>query len=374
VTRSSSILCAALALAAVLLGPRATREMPDLEVYWRAAGRAAATEPLYRADDGHYQFKYLPAFAILARPLAALSLENAKRAWLWISAAALAVFLTLSVALPAEARKPRWLLLLVTAIVMAKFYAHEMVLGQVNILLGAAVVGAATLMRAGREAPAGALIAFAFVVKPYAAIFLPWLAARRQIVSIATAALGVLLILLLPIPSYGWDGTLGLYRDWWRTVSESTAPNLLNPDNVSVAAMWAKWLGIGRPAELLAIATSLVLLAMAAIVIGRRSGVAFPEALEAGLLLTLLPLLSPQGWDYVFLLSTPAVVLLVNYEGAVPRTWRIATLAALATIAFSLYDVMGRRAYARFMAVAAISVCYLVAAAALYALRLRRVA
>jgi hypothetical protein len=188
------------------------------------------------------------------------------------------------------------------------------------------------------------------------------------------ATLGILVVLLLPIPSYGWAGTVALYLDWWRTVATSTAPNLLNRDNVSMASIWAKWIGVGRPAELLAIATSLALVAMAAIVVSRRARVVFPEALEAGLLLTLIPLLSPQGWDYVFLLSTPAVVLLVNYEGTLPRPWRIGAIAALATIAFSLYDVMGRRAYARFMAVAAISVCYLVVSTALCALRLRRVA
>src|SRR4026209_2686585 len=38
VTKIAAILCAALALGAVFLGPRATREMPDLEVYWSAAG------------------------------------------------------------------------------------------------------------------------------------------------------------------------------------------------------------------------------------------------------------------------------------------------------------------------------------------------
>jgi len=178
----------------------------------------------------------------------------------------------------------------------------------------------------------------------------------------------------LPAARYGWNGNLRLLADWWRTVTTSTAPNLLNRDNVSLASVWAKWIGVGPSAELLAIATSLALVAMAAIVIARRAHVGFPEALEAGLLLTLLPLLSPQGWDYVFLLSTPAVVLLLNYEGALPRTWRVATIAALAAIAFSLYDVMGKRAYARFMAFAGISVCYLVASTALCELRRRRVA
>ena len=55
--------------AAVLYNASVRREMADFEVYWTAAERARAAEPLYRAQDGHYQFKYLPAFALGLTPL-----------------------------------------------------------------------------------------------------------------------------------------------------------------------------------------------------------------------------------------------------------------------------------------------------------------
>ena len=42
-------------------------------------------------------------------------------------------------------------------------------------------------MKRGREGQAGLLVALAIVVKPYAVIFLPWLLARRRIVSILSA-------------------------------------------------------------------------------------------------------------------------------------------------------------------------------------------
>ena len=66
---------------ALLFGGRVSRKMPDLAVYWTAATRARAAEPLYRVDDGHYQFKYLPAFAVLATPLSTVSLQAAKAIW-----------------------------------------------------------------------------------------------------------------------------------------------------------------------------------------------------------------------------------------------------------------------------------------------------
>jgi hypothetical protein len=113
---------------------------------------------------------------------------------------------------------------------------------------------------------------------------------------------------------------------------------------------------------------------VAAIVFLKRRPIDRPEGLEAALLLTLIPLLSPQGWDYVFLIATPAVVYLVNYDRDLPVVLRVAAWVALAIVAFTLYDVIGRRWYGRFMAWSAISVCYLVVIAALATLRARRVA
>jgi hypothetical protein len=157
-------------------------------------------------------------------------------------------------------------------------------------------------------------------------------------------------------------------------VTESTAPNLLNPDNVSFAAMFAKWIGPGSRAAGLALVTAGVLLVVAALVFVMRRQVRAPEGLEASLLLTLMPLLSPQGWDYVLLVSTPAVMYLLNYDRNLPLALRVATLIALTAIAFSLYDVMGRRAYGVFMALSIVTVCYLALIAALATLRLRGVA
>ena len=85
--------------------------MPDFDVYWKIAARAASdAEPLYRTDDGHFQFKYLPAFAVLAIPVGLLPLATAKLLWFATSSASLIVLLRLAVRLPPEQRRPaRWL-------------------------------------------------------------------------------------------------------------------------------------------------------------------------------------------------------------------------------------------------------------------------
>ena len=81
---------------------------------------------------------------------------------------------------------------------MAKFYGHELVLGQVNLLFAVIVLLARSLVvRAGREAAAGLLVALAVVVKPYAVIFLPWLGgAARPRRALAAALAGMVAALL----------------------------------------------------------------------------------------------------------------------------------------------------------------------------------
>lgn len=348
--------------------------MPDFEVYWRAAARAAAAEPLYRSEDEHYQFKYLPAFALLAMPLALLPLASAKAVWFALCVILIPVVLVLSLALLPQRQRPALFITTIGLIVMAKFYGHELVLGQVNLLLLAIVLAAVHLAKRGLQRAAGLLIALAVIIKPYAIIFLPWFAAIGAYSAFASAVAGGVAALLLPAMLYGAGGTIQLHAAWWRTVSESTAPNLLNPDNISLAAMYAKWLGIGSLAAALAIITTVALLTIAAAVLSLRRHTSSPAGLEAGLLLTLMPLLSPQGWDYVFLLGTPAVMYLINYDRDLPPVLRGCTWLALAVVAFTLYDVMGRRAYGRFMAWSAISVCFLVVIGSLTILRVRRVA
>ena len=81
-------------------------------------------------------------------------------------------------------------------------------------------------MRSGREVSAGALVALAIVIKPYAVLFLPWLVARRRLPSVVSACVGLAVVLALPAALYGWEGNAALHREWWRTVIETTAPNL----------------------------------------------------------------------------------------------------------------------------------------------------
>ena len=61
-------------------------------------------------------------------------------------------------------------------------------------------------------------------------------------------------------------------------------------------------------------------------------------------------------------------MFLVNYEDRLPRPLRLARSGRRRGDRLSIYDVMGRAAYAAFMAWSVISVCYFVVIAALCSL------
>lgn len=349
-------------------------EMRDFEVYWTAAARALSAEPIYRVEDGHYQFKYLPAFAVLTAPIALVPLHLAKAAWFVISVALLAGLIALSLALLPDRRRPSWILILIVIVAMGKFYGHEIGLGQVNLLFAVLVAAGILMTRDRRTIAAAIFLVAATAVKPYAVLLLPWLLVRhgrRALLPVAATMAGVLLV---PALLYGWSGATALHGDWWTTVTTSTAPNLTNADNVSLAGFFAKWLGSGGVTAIATLVAALCLLSACAFVVWKGRDVPRSEALEGALLLTAIPLLSPQGWDYVFLVATPAIALFANYERSLPGALRATAWLAVLTMGLSLFDIMGRAHYAEFMAWSVITVCVAVLVAALVTLRARKAA
>ncbi len=362
------------AVAAVLFARRSHREMLDFEVYRVAGARAAAAEPLYRVEDGHWQFKYLPAFALAVAPLAQLPPVAGRAAWFFLSVGLIVVLVNRSLALMPGRRRSAAFLVWVTVLAMGKFYVREVGLGQSNLLLAVFVLAAVACWYRGREIAAGVLLAAATIVKPYAILFLPYLVARRKWSGVASFSAVAFGALILPAVRYGWSGNLVQLHGWWSVVTTSTAPNLAGQDNVSIAGMYAAWLGVGPAAGWLGAATGLALVIACAWVILRGSRVASPEYLDAGLLLFAIPLLSPQGWDYVLLVSTPAVMLLLDRLEAfrVPARWLL--FASLAIAGLTFWDVLGREPYRALMMSRVVTVGALFQVALVIQLRARQAA
>jgi hypothetical protein len=113
---------------------------------------------------------------------------------------------------------------------------------------------------------------------------------------------------------------------------------------------------------------------VAAVVWWRRGPIARPEYLEISLLLLLVPLLSPQGWDYVLLAALPAFVCLLDRFREIGPGWRAVTIVGFLLTSLTIFDVLGRALYMRAMAASVISVGALLLTAGLAHLRWRRLA
>jgi hypothetical protein len=353
---------------------RIHREMVDFEVYRAAASRALDGENLYRPSDGHYQFKYLPAFAFAMAPATWIEFRYARLIWYAVSFGLLCVFVRWSAESLPEKRLTEHALMWFAILFVGKYYARELNLGQTNILLGATLMAALLSAEAGARWTAGALVALGVFVKPYALILVPWLWFVAGPAALAAFALVLTAGLLLPALVFGWQGNIDQVLGWYRTVTDTSMPNILVAENVSIASTWAKWIGKGSVATVYATATSAMVLALSALIVTRRRGVREPAYLEFGMFMLLVPLLSPQGWDYVLLLATPAILILIDRWRDMSALWRLLTAIGLVGFSFMIFDVVGRPIYTFIMTNNVITVCSLVLAASLAHLRLRRLA
>lgn len=362
------------ALAATIYLTKIHQQMVDFDVYRTAASRALAGERLYRASDGHYQYKYLPAFAFAMAPFAHVEFRVARLVWYALSVGLLCACLRWSARAVPEARWSERALVWAAVIFVGKYYARDLSLGQSNVLLSAMLTGALVAARRGSVRLTGALVALGVFVKPYALILTPWVWLVAGLPGAVVGGVTLAAGLLLPALAYGWHGNLSELAAWYQTVTATTPGNLLSADNVSIATMWARWLGEGPTATGLAIATGAAALGLAGLIARGRRCVRHPASLEFGALMLLVPLLSPQGWDYVLLLGAPAVLLIVDRFGELRLPWRVLLALALAAFSFTIYDVIGRRAYAAMAQINLVSVAALVLVAGLAHLRWRKLA
>lgn len=358
---------------------RAEKNMVDFEVNRTAGRRLLVGETLYRTTDGHYQFKYPPFAASLYVPFALLPPTAARAAWFILMCIATAAVFALTSRLASPGRAA----LVFGGVVMARCFLREIDLGQINVFITAGLLLMLRLLlrrpsgpppRSRREAAAGVVWGFMSGLKPYAIIFLPYFAIKKRVFALAGGAAFLGLAFLLPASYYGWRGNLAVHGEWISSLSRSTPPLLTSQDNVSLLGMFSKWSG-NPGASTIAYAASIGLL-MAFVLWFVLRGRDIPRAVVADgfLLLYFIPLVSPLGWEYTFLSATPALVLLLDRWKSLspPARWLLG--ADCAVIALSLYDVMGRALYARFMSLSIITLCYLALLPGLAWLRRRRLA
>jgi hypothetical protein len=282
--------------------------------------------------------------------------EVGRGVWFALSCALLAVFLRQCVQALPDRRLTSSQLTWLTMLLLGKCFVKELVLGQSNLLLGVLSMSALLAARRNRRALSGLAVGLAVFVKPYALIFVPWLFLVAGLPALAVFAVVLMCGLALPVVTFGWHGNVSLLVSWYRTVTDTTAPNLLFPENISFASMWAKWLGATAIARRLGLLTALGSVSAVGVTAFMRRRVSQPGYLEFGLLMLLVPLISPQGWDYVLLLGAPVVMCLVDRWPRISIGWKVAATASFGAMGFTIFDLLGRTAYTQLMAWSVVTV------------------
>jgi hypothetical protein len=349
-------------------------ELVDFVVPHTAAGRFIAHEPLYRPEDGHYQYKYFPAFALLMVPFTWLPKEVAQIAWFTLLVAMTWAFASLAVRTLPDRRLSIRALFWIALFFNGKFLVKELAFGQFNLPVALLILGAVIASQHKRPLLAGAAIAGGVFVKPYALIMVPWLALTQGWRPMVPFSVVLAMGLLLPTISYGWDGNLALMFEWYRTVSETTGPNLLGHENMSCASMWTKWIGAGRTTAALALVSTIVMVGGGLLLLSRRRHLREPNYLEGAYFSLLIPLISPQGWDYVLIIGLPAYVVLVDRWRELSISWRALTALGIFLTSFTIFDLLRRTLYIFLMEWSGVSVGAVLIAACLIHLRWRALA
>lgn len=353
-------------------------DMTDFGVCYQAGGRFLAGETLYRPSDGHLQYKYAPAAAVFYAAFSLLPWETAKVLWFLVMVVCLGavgvVFSRLCGRRETSFMKTSGM----TGLVFLKYLGREFQLGQVNLLILLLMVLMIREWSRERNTRAGIFWGLSLLFKPYAAVFLPYFILRRKW-GTAAAGLGTLLAgLLLPAVGYGPAGNGAVLGEWLSSLRASTPGLLKVGDNASIFAFISKTL---RPSPDTAafLLGGLCVAVLAAFLLwlvlqnGRGGGLR-PEILEAAILMMLVPMLSPLGWNYNYLYGLPAVYLIVAcWKGFKPAEQALLAVNLL-LIGATLREVLGRAAFRFYTENALVVPSFLFLFAMLIVLRRRRIA
>ncbi|MFC2173537.1 glycosyltransferase family 87 protein [Acidobacteriota bacterium] len=362
----------------ILLSPlfflKIKHEMIDIEVDLQAGQRFLAGEPLYRASDGHYQYKYLPAYAAWMAPLALLPSGMAKCAVFYIISTVLLINLYLSYRLVNNSGESRPWLVILTFLIMAKFYGHELTLGQVNAIMLLPLLLMVHSLVKKRDIPAGVWLGLAISVKPYAVIFFPYLLIKRKFRTVLSALGTLVVILLIPALRYGFSGNLELLASMGRTLTASTPVLYDTQDNVSLFGFIAKWTHTDNPLVLYggAFVVAAVLYGLLLLFsLFRSKEEKKAIIIECAVLLIYIPIFSPLGWDYVFLNSTLGVMFLLSEFKGMSRGEKTFIIFNFVLIGATIYDLMGRDLYSQFMKLSVLTLNFILISLYLLYMRAR---
>lgn len=351
------------------------KDMTDFGVCYQGGKRIVKGEALYRVSDGHLQYKYSPASALFFSVFTLLPYELAK--FIWYLSELIFLFLSLIISydiLPSKQKK-KGLVLILSFLVLVKFFGREIELGQVNIFIFFLLIMMIKTSLKKNDVKGGLLLGFSLIFKPYGLVFLPYFILKKRF-KLITSGLGtVLLGLILPVIFYGLRGNIIILKAWQKTLSQSTPGLIDHYDNASIFAFFLKIVpDESRELAFIFIICSGLLIALSFLwmmILGKRENMNKPEVLEYSFLFVLIPLFSPLAWYYNYLYSILTIVFLINYIDKFPKALKYVLIANLIIIGGSLREVLRKEAFRFYTGYSLVVISYLIVLFHLFYLRVK---
>jgi len=358
----------AFSIVPIINSTRASSTNKDYTLWFDVGNRLQAGEPLYQlGEDGEVRYMYPPTLAVLVfyplslfGPMAFVAILTACNSIAWVLAVTLSIQLVTG----------RWLghtrcLYIVPSLAVVPYIWDTYLLGQVNLFLLVLVLGSFLALRKKRGILAGLLLGLAIAIKVFPLPVVIYFLFRKQwLAALSTFASCVLFLAVAPGAIRGFERNGNELQQWVATMVGDQSGNTMaarshigftrrNQSLVSLSHRWLRPVDAGdrdgvpfrihvtevspRTAQLIGYGSCLVLALLFLWAARGRMGRNYEaEGIEAGMVCTLVVLVSPLSWTYFFCWLLPAWTATIYYAMKPARSLkRIWVGIALAGVLFA---------------------------------------
>jgi len=316
-------------------------EMSDFRVYYLTGERVLSGENVYNVTD-KLEFKYLPVTALIFSIFGIIdSVEVAIIIWYFLNT--ILIFLVLYKSIKLVRGHYDYKLFYGLFILFSLYLVRGLLLGQMNMLMVLLVLLTIEQLINGKERKAGIFLGLSILIKPYTLIFLPYFLISRNYKAFLFSFIILVMGLFSPFVVFGLQGGIEVYHSCFQLLNTTSDELYKSIDNVSIWSFYAKYLSDLTHAKFFAVVTILIVYAIFLFFAGKKRALEKETILMDGaILLTLIPLFSPQGWFYQLTTGLLSIQLLFVYFDRLPLAAKIGLITALLIIPLSMYDVSGK--------------------------------
>jgi hypothetical protein len=325
-------------------------------ITYRAAGWAVLTgSDIYKVQNPRgWPYVYPPPFAILMTPFAKMSAFTASVIWYLLSVILVVSSVQMAVtmvrgALGRFGRNPFWLYALPFVMVLL-WVGQGAVEGQATILTLWLLMLAIYRSQRGRDISSGTALACAGLLKAFpVAMLAHFIREKRWRLVMATMTALIVGGIALPALVYGWQRNLTYWQEWIAVVAQPSlgdrtlglqrevTDRVLSPDNPRNQALQAVLWRLGVDQARFLTAAIGLMMALAMLVVARRTQWQHDLLIAAAWLVWLLVIAPVSHFHYHMLVLLPMTVLaflaLVNIDSL------LTTLARVTLVVYLLVSV-----------------------------------